>query len=76
MVRVAPNYYMSYTRSFYGVSVLIHGPEDYPQASVTTVVGQPGCDLTISVTPSIITSSAEIRNIPQKRRNCYFHDEV
>lgn len=76
LIRIAPTHYVAYSKSFYGAYVLIHGPEDYPQASVTTVVGQPGCDLAIAVTPSVVVSEPSIRNLPQKKRNCLFDDEV
>lgn len=76
LIRIAPMHYVAYSKSFYGAYVLIHGPEDYPQASVTTVVGQPGCDLAIAVTPSVVVSEPSIRDLPQKKRNCLFDDEV
>lgn len=76
IIRIAPTDYVAYSKSFYGAYFLIHGPEDYPQASVTTVVGQPGCDLAIAVTPSVVVSEPSIRKLPQSKRKCLFDDEV
>lgn len=42
LLRVSMAQYVAYTRSYYGISVLIHSSEDYPQASATTTVAQPG----------------------------------
>lgn len=56
--------------------MLIHDPEDFPQAAVTTAIGQPGYDLAIAVIPSVIVSQPQIRGLPQLQRNCLFEDEV
>lgn len=55
---------------------VIHDPEDFPQTSVTTSIGQPGFDLTIAVLPSVIVSEPGIRGLSQLQRNCLFEDEV
>ncbi|XP_037049613.1 pickpocket protein 11-like [Bradysia coprophila] len=41
LLKVSMAQYVAYTRSYYGISVLIHSSEDYPQASATTTVAQP-----------------------------------
>lgn len=33
LLSVSMDNYVAYTRSYYGITVLIHSPEDYPQAS-------------------------------------------
>lgn len=76
LIWVAKEEYVSYSRSYYGVSVLVHGAERFPQALDKTTFGQPGCDLSIAVVPSVVVSETEIRSVPMQQRNCYFNDEV
>lgn len=73
---VAPKQYQSFVKSYYGVAVLIHGTEDFPQNSDKTTIAQPGCDVTIAIIPSVVVSEDAIREISFKKRNCYFDDEV
>lgn len=75
-IEVEKETYVAYSKSFYGAKVLIHDPEDFPQTSVTTSIGQPGYDLTIAVLPSVIISEPGIRGLSQAQRNCLFQDEV
>lgn len=76
LLRVSMSQYVAYTRSYYGVSVLIHSPEDYPQASATTTVAQPGCDVILAIIPSVVVSEPTVRTLAIKQRNCFFEDEV
>lgn len=76
LVLIEPTEYIAYSKSFYGAYILIHGPKDFPQASVTSVLGQPGCDVSIAVTPTVTVSQPRIRDVPIQRRNCLFDDEV
>lgn len=75
-IEVEPDNYVAYSKSFYGAKILIHDPEDFPQTSVTTAIGQPGYDLTIAVLPSVIVSEPGIKGLSQLQRNCLFEDEV
>lgn len=75
-IEVEKESYVAYSKSFYGAKILIHDPEDFPQTSVTTSIGQPGYDLTIAVLPSVIVSEPGIRGLSQLQRNCLFEDEV
>lgn len=76
-IEVERDTYMAYSKSFYGVKILIHDAESFPQSSVTTTtIGQPGYDLTIAVIPSVIVSEPGIKSLSQKQRNCLFNDEV
>lgn len=68
--------YVSYANSYYGVSVLVHGTDDFPQQSDRTAVGQPGDDLTVAIVPTVVVSEASVRDLPLRQRNCYFDDEV
>lgn len=76
LLRVSMAHYVAYTRSYYGISVLIHSPEDYPQASATTTVAQPGCEATLAIIPSVVVSEPTVRTLALKQRNCFFEDEV
>lgn len=76
LVQIEPDDYVAYSQSFYGAYILIHGPRDFPQASVTSAIGQPGNDVAISVTPSVTVGQPYIRGLPLNKRNCLFSDEV
>lgn len=76
LVQIEPDDYVAYSKSFYGAYILIHGPTDFPQTSVTTAIGQPGTDLTISVTPTVTVSEPRIRQMAIHKRKCLFDDEV
>lgn len=76
LVQIEPDDYIAHTKSFYGAYVFIHGPRDFPQASVTTAVGQPGSDIAISVTPTVTVGQPRIRKLPVAKRMCLFSDEV
>ncbi len=76
LLRVSMVEYVAYTRSYYGISVLIHSPEDYPQASATTTIAQPGCEVILAIIPSIVVSEPAVRSLTLKQRNCFFDDEV
>lgn len=75
-IEVEKEEYVAYSKSFYGAKILIHDPEDFPQTSVTTSIGQPGFDLNIAVLPSVIVSEPGIRGLSQLQRNCLFEDEA
>lgn len=68
--------YVSYAKSYYGASVLLHGAERFPQTLDKIIVAQPGSDVNIAVIPSVVVSQDNIRDVPIQQRNCYFNDEV
>lgn len=76
LVNIEPEQYMAYTKTYYGISILIHSPHEYPQNAVAKAVGQVGTDVTINVVPSVVVSDESVRNLPLTQRNCYFDDEV
>ncbi|KAG4076811.1 hypothetical protein HA402_009157 [Bradysia odoriphaga] len=76
LVNIEPEQYVSYTKTYFGVSVLIHSPHEYPQNSVAKTVGQIGTDVIINVVPSVIVSENSIKDLALAQRNCYFTDEV
>ncbi|XP_037049218.1 sodium channel protein Nach-like [Bradysia coprophila] len=76
LVNIEPEQYVSYTKTYFGVSVLIHSPHEYPQNSVAKTLGQIGTDVIINVVPSVIVSENSVQNLALAQRNCYFKDEV
>lgn len=76
VVQVAGDDYVSYSKPFFGASVLVHGSQDYPQGADKAIIGQPGSDVTIGVIPSVVVSERAIRTLSLKQRVCYFDDEV
>lgn len=76
LVNIEPKEYVAYTKTYYGVTIMIHSPHEYPQNAVAKTVGQIGTDVTINVVPSVVVSEASIKNLPLTQRNCYFKDEV
>lgn len=54
---------------------MIHGSRVYPQAGDKTTFGQPGCDVTVAVIPSVVVSQPPIRALSLSDRNCFFDDE-
>lgn len=75
-VRFGGSPYVSYGDSFYGVSILLHGPEDFPLTSDRAAYGQPGDDVTVAVIPTVVVSEASVRGLPLRQRECYFDDEL
>lgn len=63
LVNIEPEQYMAYTKTYYGVSILIHSPHEYPQNSVAKTVGQIGTDVTINVVPSVVVSETSVRGL-------------
>lgn len=76
LLRVSEADYVAYTRSYYGITVLIHPPHDYPQYSATTTIAQPGSDVILAVVPSVVISQPEVRTLSLQQRSCFFEDEV
>lgn len=66
---------LAMAKPIYGAEVLIHDAEEFPQASLTSAIAQPGQELYITIVPSVINSKASIRSTPVSERQCYFSDE-
>lgn len=75
-VRVGTTESISYSHTYYGIDVLVHGSQDFAQHTDLNAIGQPGDDLTIGVVPTVTVSEPSIRPLPLKQRGCYFDDEV
>lgn len=67
--------YISYTDSFYGVSVMLHSTDDFPSTINRVGYGQPGGDLIMSVQPTMVVSEPRVRSLSFAQRQCYFEDE-
>lgn len=76
IINITPNAYMSYAKSYYGASILVHGTQVYPQSVDKITFAQPGCDVTVAVIPSVVVSEPAIRDLALEKRNCFFNDEV
>lgn len=66
--------YLSVSRDYYGIEIVVHDPQEMPPTTVSAVV-QPGQDLSLSVSPSVVVSVPDIRDLPISQRMCYFEDE-
>lgn len=73
---MSPSSYISYAKSYYGASILVHGTQVYPQSVDKITFAQPGCDVTVAVMPSVVVSEPAIRDLSLDKRNCFFDDEV
>lgn len=76
LIGVSKSDYYSYIHTYYGVSVYVHGFESFPQPPDKVLIVQPGTDVQISVMPSVLVSSRNVRSLPIALRNCLFDDEV
>lgn len=75
VIFVEPDAYTAYTRSYYGVVVMVHDPQSYPQANDKATFGQPGTDVTIAIVPTVLISQPAIRGLSLADRQCIFDDE-
>lgn len=50
-----PDQYVSYYRTFYGIQVAIHNPDDFPVVNSPLIV-QANYDITILVEPTVLLS--------------------
>lgn len=76
IINIDPSAYMSYAKSYYGASILVHGTQVFPQAVDKITFAQPGCDVTVAVIPSVVVSEPAIRDLALEKRSCFFDDEV
>lgn len=70
-----PDGYISYHRTFYGIQVALHSPDDFPVVYNPLIV-QPNYDMSILVEPTVLLSDRQIKDLPVSRRKCAFLDEV
>lgn len=68
--------YLALLRPMYGVSLIVHGHNEYPDFAKNNFFAQPGYDFEISVIPSAVTTQPDVRSLPLKQRKCLFDDEV
>lgn len=74
-LRIRTTEYVSYANSFYGVSVMIHSYDDYPQLSNRVAIVQPGDGVRMIVEPTVVVTDVSVRSLLLRQRNCYFEDE-
>lgn len=62
-------------RPYFGVLAILHESIDYPEFSGSINVIQPGVHSELSVVPSVVISTDDIRDLSVESRDCWFHDE-
>lgn len=75
LLDVEKQHSVAFSKSVYGADVLIHDPEEFPQASLSSAVVQPGREVSLTVVPTVIDSKRIIRDLPVAERKCLFSDE-
>ncbi|XP_068994279.1 sodium channel protein Nach [Neodiprion pinetum] len=70
------NFYGGATRPYIGASVMLYDAEDYPEISVLTSLAEPGKEIDIAITGTIVESVPSVRTLSVERRRCWFDDEV
>lgn len=73
---VESHFYGGATRPYFGAAVLINDPDDYPEISLLTAQAQPGNELDIAITGTIIQSVPNVRSLDMTQRQCWFGNEV
>ncbi|XP_047002651.1 pickpocket protein 28-like [Schistocerca americana] len=68
-------HYVASLGGYYGVSVFVHDPQDYPETSVQQVLAQPGTEVSVVLDPRAIHSTRDVRRLPAEARRCWFDDE-
>lgn len=76
MIDVSRENYMAYVRSYHGVQIIIHGPTDFPETSISKAISQPGYENVVTIKPSVVVSDPDIRSLKLEQRGCFFFDEV
>lgn len=54
-----PDEYISYHRTFYGIQVALHNPDDFPVIANPLIV-QPNYDMSILVEPTVLISDRKV----------------
>lgn len=68
--------YVSASRSFAGISVLVHEAVDFPESSYSANIVQPGQELSMAVQTFVVRSDADVRDAPVALRDCLYPDEM
>lgn len=76
LIDVSRENYLAYVRPYYGVQVLVHDSDRFPDTTISKAVSQPGYETAISVKPSILVTRPEVRSVDLDKRGCLFPDEV
>ncbi|KAF4532508.1 hypothetical protein B566_EDAN007623, partial [Ephemera danica] len=58
-----------------GFKVLLHSPAEVPAVKEFGFAISPGAESYVSVRPSVVYSTRQIRSLAQSRRKCYFQEE-
>ena len=60
---------------FYGLSVFVGSPDEFPVMKDRSLFIQPGHENFIDVSAYVVKSSSDIKHFDPEDRNCYFEDE-
>lgn len=69
------NSFIAPIRPYFGVLAILHELHDYPEFSGSINVIQSGVHSELSVVPTVVISTDDIRDLAVESRNCWFHDE-
>ncbi|KAG5313183.1 PPK28 protein, partial [Acromyrmex insinuator] len=75
-LNIEPEMYKATSRPYVGASIIIHDAIDFPDIDARMVAVPIGHVLGISITGTSIRGMESLKAIPQKKRICYFHNEV
>lgn len=68
-------HYVSYSKSFYGCSLIVQSSQDFVDMPTSVTLGQPGYYVRALVTPAVLGTDEAVRSLPLKQRQCLFPDE-
>lgn len=75
MLAPEAEHYVSYTRAYYGLSLVVHFSKDFVDMPSNIAIVQPGYFVKALVTPSILVTDQAVRTLPLQQRKCLFPDE-
>ncbi|XP_011050524.1 PREDICTED: pickpocket protein 28-like, partial [Acromyrmex echinatior] len=75
-LNIEPEMYKATSRPYVGASIIIHDAIDFPDIDAHMVAVPIGHVLGISITGTSIRGMESLKAISQKKRICYFHNEV
>ncbi|XP_021941869.1 sodium channel protein Nach-like isoform X2 [Zootermopsis nevadensis] len=61
--------------SFYGIQVLVHANQDYPEISARGILLSPRKEAFLQVSAASTYSTKEVRDLSRQQRQCLFEDE-
>lgn len=75
MFSAEKEHYVSYSKPFYGCSLIVQSSQDFVDMPTSFTLGQPGYYVRALVTPAVLDTDEAVRSLPLKQRQCLFPDE-